>query len=149
MNLSILYDEIAADEGKRLSPYLCSENHLTIGIGHKCVSGDPYDSDADAPDEHLISEERCRDLFAADVINSVEGCRRLYSDWDTFPDELQHILVNMVFQMGAAGVGKFRMMKAAMEDGDFSEASLHMLESRWARQTPNRANRLSERMAAL
>ena len=85
----------------------------------------------------------------ADILESVEGCRRLYAGWYEFSDELQHILVNMVFQMGAAGVGKFKMMNAAIEDGDFQEASRQMLDSRWARQTPNRANRLSERMAAL
>ena len=32
---------------------------------------------------------------------------------------------------------------------DWAEASRQMLDSKWAKQTPNRASRLSRRMAAL
>ena len=36
-----LYQEIASDEGKVLHPYLCTEGHATIGIGHKILHTDP------------------------------------------------------------------------------------------------------------
>ena len=79
MNLKILYEEIASDEGKRLSPYLCSQNHLTIGIGHKLLESDPestwlaYDSDRDAPSFHTITEERCEELFEKDIMTAIEA----------------------------------------------------------------------------
>ena len=36
-----VYEEVASDEGKILHAYLCSENHKTIGIGHKLLPSDP------------------------------------------------------------------------------------------------------------
>tara|TARA_S200000501_G_scaffold274220_1_gene257811 strand:+ start:538 stop:1011 length:474 start_codon:yes stop_codon:yes gene_type:complete len=155
MNLDLLYEEISLDEGKRLSPYLCSENHLTIGIGHKLLESDPestwlaYNSDKEALSYHIISEERCKELFFNDIQTAIKGCERLYDGFNNFPQELQHILVNMVFQMGAGGVGKFKGMNKCIANKEYIEASEEMLDSRWARQTPNRAKRLSLRMAAL
>ena len=155
MNLQILYDEIASDEGKRLSPYFCSENHLTIAIGHKLTEDDPestwlaYNSDKEAAPFHTITEERCKELFERDVMIAIQGCRHIYDDFDEFTNELQHILINMVFQMGAGGVGKFKAMNKCIEDQDYLGASKEMLDSKWARQTPNRSKRLSSRMAAL
>ena len=34
MDIKQLQKEIAADEGEVLEIYRCSENHLTVGIGH-------------------------------------------------------------------------------------------------------------------
>ena len=37
-------------------------------------------------------------------------------------------------------------MKKAVDSSDWTEAANQMLDSKWARQVPNRANRLIERM---
>ena len=58
-------------------------------------------------------------------------------------------MINMVFQMGAGGVSKFKAMNRCISEEDYYEASKEMLNSKWANQTPNRAKRLSLRMAAL
>ena len=44
---------------------------------------------------------------------------------------------------------KFKKMKAALERGDFEAAAAEMLDSRWARQTPNRADREALEIASL
>jgi lysozyme len=38
-------------------------------------------------------------------------------------------------------------MLKALQDEDYKQASVEMLDSRWAKQTPNRAKRMAERMA--
>ena len=48
--------------------------------------------------------------------------------------------------MGFAGVSKFKMMIKALKEKDFTEAAKQMLDSRWAKQTPSRANQLSKQM---
>ena len=67
--LKVLYEEIASDEGKVLHPYLCSEGHPTIGIGHKILHTDPeaslpvrnaYDG---APEEESITEHDAMSCF--------------------------------------------------------------------------------------
>jgi lysozyme len=57
------------------------------------------------------------------------------------------IFCNMCFQLGKAGVGKFRKMFENIAKLNFKGASLEMLDSRWAKQTPSRAEYLSNKMS--
>jgi len=52
----------------------------------------------------------------------------------------------MIFQMGFAGVSKFRNMIVALQNNSYTTAASEMLDSRWAKQTPNRAQALSKQM---
>ena len=101
------------------------------------------------PKEECISEGRCYELFQQDVQIAIDGCRQIYDNWEELPQEVQHILTNMCFQLGQGGLSKFKNFKIAIEDYQFKRASEEMLDSRWSQQTPERAQRLSERMAAL
>ncbi|EGN0376262.1 glycoside hydrolase family protein, partial [Escherichia coli] len=57
----------------------------------------------------------------------------LPSDWNEF-------LIIMVFQLGLAGVKKFKKMLKALEDKNYSEAIKQCKDSLWYRQTPNRVD---------
>jgi lysozyme len=140
-----LYEEISGDEGKVLHAYLCSELHATIGIGHKILDTDPekhleiYGVNWEVPDDECISEDRCYILFQEDVQIAIGGCMNIYGNW-----------VNMCFQLGQRGLSKFKNFKAAVEDQNWTLAAVEMMDSRWAEhQTPERALRLSKRVAAL
>ena len=150
-----VYEEISEDEGKILHKYLCSESHPTIGIGHKVLN---TDAEADLPvhevheevsEEECISEGRCYELFQQDVQIAIDGCRQIYDNWEELPQEAQHVLTNMCFQLGQGGLSKFKNFKIAVEDYLWQRASEEMLDSGWNRQTPERAQRLSERVSAL
>jgi lysozyme len=52
----------------------------------------------------------------------------------------------MAFQMGTKGLLAFRRTLGSIEDGQYSEAALEMLDSTWAKQTPARAMRLATQM---
>ena len=54
------------------------------------------------------------------------------------------VLLSMAYQMGVGGLLKFRKMLAAIEDNDWPEAEKQALDSRWAKQTPDRAKRHAE-----
>ena len=151
-----LYEEISADEGKVLHVYLCSELHATVGIGHKILDTDP-EKDLDifginweeVPDDQYITEDRCYILFQEDVQIAISGCMKIYNNWDDLPQEVQHILVNMCFQLGQRGLSNFKQMGKAIEESDWGKASVEMMDSRWASQTPERAERLKDRMLTL
>lgn len=64
-------------------------------------------------------------------------------------DEAWDILFHMAYQMGVGGLLKFKKMIKALRDQDYKTASIEMLDSRWAKQTPNRAARLSNKMREL
>ncbi|MCX8965727.1 lysozyme [Erwinia psidii] len=51
------------------------------------------------------------------------------------------ILYSMAYQLGVDGLVAFRQMLAAVSRGDFSSAADNMLNSLWAKQTPERAKR--------
>lgn len=53
-------------------------------------------------------------------------------------------LINMCFQLGVSGVCQFKKFLGYMAVGDYQNAADEALDSRWARQTPNRAKRVTD-----
>ena len=84
-----------------------------------------------------------------DVAIVKEDCKRLYDDFDELPEEVQRIIANMMFNMGLPTMKKFKGMKRCVDARDYAGAALEMLDSKWARQLPNRSERLVKRMRAL
>ena len=62
---------------------------------------------------------------------------------EDMPQEVQEVILNMCYQLGVAGVSKFRKAISALQEGEWNEAADEMLDSLWAKQTPNRATELS------
>ena len=62
---------------------------------------------------------------------------------EDMPVVIQEVILNMCYQLGVTGVSKFRRAISALQEGDWDEAANEMLDSLWARQTPNRATELS------
>ena len=58
----------------------------------------------------------------------------------------QMVCVNMAFNLGMPRLNKFKKMWSAIEDEDYNNASVEMLDSRWAEQVKGRATRLSNIM---
>ena len=146
MNLEQLQKELAADEGCKLEIYLDHLGYPTVGIGHLITEDDElYGFEVGSE----VSQEHVDDLFHADVQRTLRDCEFLYSDFNDLPEEAQLIIANMCCQLGRQRLSGFKKMKAAVDSRDWREASRQMLDSKWAKQTPNRASRLSHRMAAL
>ena len=62
------------------------------------------------------------------------------------PEECKQITANMMFNMGLPKMKAFKKMNAAIEDEDYLKASEEMVDSKWYRTVPNRADRLVQRM---
>lgn len=128
-----LKDQLISDEGIRLKPYLCTQNKLTIGIGRNL-------------DDVGISEAEAHFLFENDVRRVEASVQR---DPDIGPiymrltERRQEAILNMCFQLGLNGLKRFRKMWAALAAQNFQLAHKEALDSNWARQTPNRANRVA------
>jgi len=143
MDIKQLQKEIAADEGEVLEIYRCSENHLTVGIGHLILKDDPeYGCKEGTP----ITQTRCDELFEKDIQITVNDCKKIYPDWDTMDEEVKLVCANMCFQLGYPRYKKFKKTIKHIKDKNFSAAAKEMKNSRWYTQTKNRANRLIERM---
>jgi lysozyme len=64
--------------------------------------------------------------------------------FDTLPKEIQDILVEMAYQLGVNGLLKFKKTLKLLKQRKYKEASIEMLKSKWAEQTPTRAKELSK-----
>ena len=65
-------------------------------------------------------------------------------DWFKFmPDEIKEVVVEMCYQLGVNGFSKFKKTIKLLSERNFTKASTEMLDSLWAKQTPNRALKLS------
>ena len=122
-----LIERIGVNEGFRSKPYQCSEGVWTIGHGLT-----------------WLTEEESLHILTGRIS---QLHLKLLDDLDWYkdmPPEIQGILIEMVYQIGYSGVMKFKKMIANMIDTDWKGAATEMLDSRWAKQTPNRANRLAD-----
>ncbi len=146
MDIDRLREELAIDEGVKHEVYLCSLGHKTHGIGH-LITKDDEEWDYEVGD--AVSPERVASCFAKDVQVCINDCEIIFDGFNSYPEEAQRVFANMSFQLGRPTLSKFRKAIAFAEDGDWQSCSEEILRSRWAKQTPNRAERLSNRLAAL
>ena len=140
MNYDKLLESVKRHEGFRDIPYLDTLNKRTVGYGHLCVE----DHWEDGKKYDKVYLEKILEDDLAYAINQGEGmCQDL-----KVSDDAKSIICEMIFQLGGHGVSKFRnMWKALQQDPpDYKEASVQMLDSRWAKQTPNRAQEMAGHM---
>lgn len=130
MNIKELLIE---EEGFRLRPYRCPEGKLTIGVGRNL-------------DDVGISIEEAEYLLDNDIDKAKAAANRLVDNFHLLSDTRKDALTSMVFQMGEHGVSQFKNMILAINTSKFDTAAIEMLDSRWATQTPERANRHAEMM---
>ncbi len=144
MNIDILRKEIEADEGCVYKIYRCSEGYPTAGIGHLLTEWDEeyYDKPIGTP----VPEEKVQEWFINDVQTAINDCNDIFNSFEKLPEDIQHVLINMSFQLGKPRLSKFRRMIAAVEMEDYREMALQMEDSRWFKQTTNRAQRLIDRV---
>jgi len=143
MDIEILKKQLIEDEGCKYEIYLDHLGYKTFGIGHLCKATDP-ENDLEVGSE--VSKERVDECFLNDIEKVIEDCIILYDDFYTLPDEAQLIVANMMFNLGRPRLTNFIYMRKAVNEGNFTEAKTQMLNSKWAKQVPNRAERLSKRM---
>tara|TARA_R100001443_G_scaffold48924_1_gene61330 strand:+ start:398 stop:844 length:447 start_codon:yes stop_codon:yes gene_type:complete len=143
MNIDKLREDLKIDEGVKYEIYLDHLGLPTCGIGHLIKDTDPEHG---LPIGAEIPEERVNELFEEDLKITVDECKLIYDDFDDLPEEVQHIIANMMFNMGRPRLSRFHKMKQAVDSRDWQEASVQMKDSRWYKQVTNRAERLCERM---
>lgn len=133
-SMGIAEKAIKVDEGLRLDLYQDTVGKQTIGYG-RCL------------DDVGISRDEAEYLFHNDIIRVVDALKRM-DFWETLSANRQAVLINMAFCLGIYGIKKFKKMIAALRIADYTEAGAQILDSKFAKQTGERANRLAVQMVA-
>ena len=144
MNMDRLLKSVKQHEGYRNKVYLDSLGKRTVGVGHLCVE-DFWEDDKEYEEKFLLT------ILEHDLKSAIKSAEDLLKDFPLLDDLAEEIIVEMIFQLGKTGVSKFRnMWKALKHDPpNYEQASIEMLDSRWASQTPGRAKEMSEHMRSL
>ena len=129
-----LIRQIRLHEGERLKPYRCTAGKLTIGVGRNL-------------DDRGITSEESAMLLDNDIrLLEIELFRAL--PWASALDDVrQRVLLDMAFNLGLPGLLQFKRTLEAIRTGQYQQAATMMLDSLWARQVGQRAERLSRMMA--
>ncbi len=136
--------EITADEGQVLEVYKDHLGYPTIGVGHLVLESDEeYGMSVGTP----ITQTRCDELLFQDLNIVLKECEsRFHENWKDWPEEVRLIIANMAFNLGLTRLVKFQKMFKALNEGDYKQASIEGLDSKWAKQVYNRAKRLMNRL---
>lgn len=136
-------DRIKKHEGYRDTVYICSAGKRTIGYGHLCYDDEGW------IDDKKYKKELLEKQFDFDFRASCREAEQLYQLHGNMNPRALSIITEMVFQLGRKGVSKFKKMWKAIEQSDWDKAHLEMLDSKWAKQTPKRAEKLAQMMKSI
>jgi lysozyme len=117
-------------EGLRLKPYVDSANKLTIGVGRNLA-------------DTGITEQEALYLLHNDVQRASRELDGKLPWWRDLSETRRRVMVSMVFNLGMSRLLDFHDMLSAAQEGDYSAAAKHMLDSRWASQVGRRAVELA------
>ena len=122
-------EQICSDEGFESKPYQDTEGVWTFGIGFTFIT-----------EEESLAVLKIR-------LGSVLAALNAQLHWFTnLAIEVKNIMLNMAYQIGVAGLMDFTNTMMFIQNRDWVQAADEMLDSKWAKQTPERAKRLSDRM---
>lgn len=122
---------IKRHEGFRQYPYKCTAGKLTIGYGRNL-------------DDVGISREEAEYLLEMDLDKHTEELDKVIT-W-AIPKDVYAVLVDMHYNLGHERFMQFKNMLEALKKLDFKRAAKEMLDSKWAKQVPNRAAELANIM---
>jgi len=85
------------------------------------------------------------DIILERKLHALEDSINLKFDWFLdMPTKIQEVVTEMCYQVGVTGFSKFVKTIKYLKDKEFKNASVEMLDSKWAKQTPNRAKEMSK-----
>ena len=138
--MSDIFKLLEREEGWSSQPYYCSEGYPTIGFGFRI-------GPKDAPLKHYrlsLSKALGMAWLAEEVQSTVAAMDKhpeIVAALASCNDARKAVLISMAYQMGADGLSKFENTLKAIAEQRWADAQSGMTASKWARQTPNRANR--------
>ena len=132
-----LEQRIKQHEGFRNTVYKDTLGKRTVGWGHLCRADETWEDDVEYPKDVL------QHYFDIDFDIAIAGGDKLCGNMG-LPERIEEVVIEMCFQLGVNGVSKFKKMLKALQVKNYRVASIEMLDSRWAKQTPERAKELSE-----
>ena len=128
-----LIEQLKRHEGLRLTPYKCTADKWTIGVGRNL-------------EDVGISEQEAEMLLQNDIQRASSQLTQTFP-WTLELDEVRlAALINFTFNVGIGTVSKFKNAMALLKTKNYDMAADEFLNSRWAKQVGNRAIEVTEQI---
>ena len=143
--MSKLIEILNFEEGYKEKPYIDSRGYPTVAggilIGPKGAPLSNYTFTVprevgDIWKKSIVKQKTSEITKYPDIVAALKNCNDARAD----------IINSMAYQMGVAGLAGFKNTLKMIANGDFNSAATGMLNSAWAKQTPNRAKRHAQVM---
>jgi len=137
-----LVEFVAAYEGWVDHPYVCPGGKWTIGYGYNMeANGIPAWLARQIIEGRPITREQGAKLLIDEIANCISQARRIIPNFADIDRARQYVIIDMIFNLGAAGYRKFANTITAIVAGRYEDAARHMQQSKWYRQVGDRAKR--------
>lgn len=163
MDMQRLMKQLKLHEGVKNTPYKCTANKWTIGVGRnfednkfskaesKAIFGDTepptLESKVKFLEENPLSDKQIEMLLENDVKTCVKQMSK-YEWWKAVQgdDVRERVLVDLCFNMGIGTLLTFKNTLKYVELKKFSHAAANLKVSKWFRQVKSRGIRIVEMM---
>jgi lysozyme len=126
--MSNLTEMLRRHEGCETHAYSCTANRLTIGCGRNI---DPAGGLGLSEDEIIYLLE-----------NDITRCVKELEGFPWFPELVgarRDAMIDICFNLGISRLKLFKLALAAMGNHDYNTAAAEFINSKWSKQTGNRA----------
>ena len=144
MNIELCKEQIKRHEGEVLNIYEDSLGYKTLGVGHLCK---PEDPEYDWVVGTSVSQEVVDIYYENDFVTHLAEAIHIFGSEEGFynlPEDIQHVLVNMCFNLGGTRLSKFKNMMRACRENNWKEMAVQMEDSRWYKQVGRRSKELQD-----
>jgi lysozyme len=124
--------QLRVDEGVRAKPYADTVGKTTIGVGRNLTDVGLRPDEIDY-------------LLANDMREAETLARTLIQNFEALSDARKTAVTDMAFNLGRKLMG-FAQTLAAIREERWDDAAQAMLDSKWAQQVGERAQRLAKAM---
>lgn len=134
--MSELTQMLIRHEGLKHFAYRDSVGKITIGVGRNL-------------EDRGITEDEAMYLLENDIADFTKQLSERLYWFDTQPEKVKMVMVDMCFNMGLGGLLTFHNTLEHIKNGNYPEASKDMLNSKWAIETGVRAIDLADIMKSV
>ena len=131
-NDELMVSELTRDEGKVDSAYQDHLGYWTIGVGRLI----------DKRKGGRLTDEEINYLLMNDIKEKASQLTANLPWWKSLDEVRRRVILNMAFNLGIAGLLKFKNTLRFIETGNYTQAARNMEQSLWYKQVGKRAKRL-------
>lgn len=129
--------QLELHEGLRCTPYMDTEDNLTIGIGYNVTARGWEDletvCDRSLLKHPIITREEAEIMCRHDIQRVLDAVKAHFPPYVSLDPVRQRVIIDLAFNMGFKAL-TFKNCAAAIEKKDWSTAARELYKSKWSTQ---------------